>query len=259
MEYLKKNWLVIAVGCLSALLGVLTIFTVAKLKKTTPLAPTAPEKKPQALTKACTLTFKLSAPALATPTQTASPAAMLASGPTSTPTPSFNEPPICTRLSADPLSGEAPLEVTFTGEGVDPDGKIVAFEFDFGDQQKKTVAKDVQGAASHLLLHTYSSSGSYLASLQIRDNNGELSEPEEACQVEIKVEEKGLGGSATDSASLDQETTPTASPTAELLPETGGATETPIPVPEVPEAGIALPTILAILSGSLLVLLGILL
>ena len=46
-------------------------------------------------------------------------------------------------------------------------------------------------------------------------------------------------------------------PTFTLTP-TATATSTPIPVPDLPEAGISLPTILTILSGFLPVLLGVL-
>lgn len=224
-EFFKKNWLVILVGCLSAFLGVLTLLTVTKLKRPTPLAPTVPQAKPKAVTPASTLTFKLALRLSPTPTET----------PTSSPTSIPNEPPICTGLSANPTSGNLPLEVTFTGNGVDQDGKISAFEFSFGDGKIKLVEKDVAGLASHSLTYTYSLPGTYWASLRVKDNNNLWSEVTENCKVKIEV-----------SKVMGKAQTPT-------------ATSTPIPVPQVPEAGVFLPTILTILSGSLLILLGVLL
>lgn len=264
MGFLKKNWLVILVGCLSAVLGVLTLLTVVKLKKTTPVAPTAPESKPKAVIPASTLTFKLSLADAAMPTPTSNPTEELSSTltptetPTAIPTP-ISEPndiPICTELSANLTSGEVPLKVSFTGSGVDQDGKITAFEFSFGDGEAKTVEKDVEGPASHSIDHTYSSSGIYWASVRVRDNNNAWSEIPESCKVKIEVKEisVGLGG---------EEATPTAggatlTPILAATPTTT-ATATLIPVPELPESGVSLPTILTILSGSLLLLLGILL
>lgn len=264
MRFLKKNWLVILIGCLSATLGVLTLLTVVKLKKTTPVAPTAPESKPKAVIPASTFTFKLSLADATIPTPTSNPIEELSSTltptetPTAIPTPTSesNDIPICTELSADLTSGEMPLKVSFTGSGVDQDGKITAFEFSFGDGEAKTVEKDVEGPTSHSVDHTYSSSGIYWASVRVRDNNNAWSEIPESCKVKIEVKEMnvGLGGEEATSSPEEVVLTPTL---AEAPSAT--ATATPIPIPEVPEAGIALPTILTILSGSLLILLGILL
>lgn len=261
-DFFRKNWLVILMGCLSACLGVLTLLTVVKLRKTTPIAPTAPEKKPQAVIPACTLTFTLKAAPSPTPTkalsptpgedlsptpsQTLSPTPTPTGTLTATPSPTSkpNELPVCTGLSANPTSGTAPLAVTFTGNGADRDGKITAFEFSFGNEETKTVEKDVEGAASHSLEYTYPLPGTYWASLRVRDNNGVWSDVPESCKVKIELGEKIVGGEEV-------------SPTPEVVVLVPTATS--IPVPEVPEAGIALPTILTILSGTLLIFLGILL
>lgn len=264
--FLKKNWLVILIGGLSAFLGVLTLMTAVRLKTEKPVAPTVPQKKPEAITPACTLTFKLSfslsptpigeVPAIATPT-----AALIAQSETT------NTAPFCHQLLGSPTSGEAPLTVTFTGSGADLDGKTTAFEFSFGDREKKIVAKDSEGEASHSTDYTYSSPGSYLASLRIKDDNDAWSIASENCQVEIAIFEKTIGGeeSTSSSSALAQAPTstptlsPTTTPSPSPLAKTPTATATSVPVPKVPEAGIALPTLLTILSGSLLVLLGILL
>lgn len=274
MEYFKKNWLVILIGCLSAVLGVLTLLTVVKLKKTTPVAPSVPQKKPEAITQACTLTFRLTLKETPTPTASPSPSptglltptpteetlptATPSATPTITPTSKPNEPPICTGLSASPTSGKAPLTVALTGNGVDLDGKITAFEFMFGDGETKIVEKDVEGPASHSLEHPYPA-GSYWASLRIKDNNNVWSEIPESCKVKIEVEESAVGGQESSPTPGGPSLTPTPTKTLKEITQTPTATSTAIPVPEVPEAGIALPTILTIISGTLLILFGLLL
>ncbi len=52
----------------------------------------------------------------------------------------FNKPPVAV-IEASPTNGFAPLEVTFDGSGsYDPDGRVVAFYWDFGDAQTHWVA-----------------------------------------------------------------------------------------------------------------------
>ncbi|MBL7159792.1 PKD domain-containing protein [Candidatus Microgenomates bacterium] len=281
MNYLKKNWLVVLIGCLSAVMGVLTLLTVIKLKKTTPIAPTVPQRKPEAVTEACTLTFTLTVEASASPTPTevlisalsemmaptATPTTSLIAitsetintTPTITPTSQPNEDPICTGLSANLTSGDAPLDIAFTGNGHDPDGKITAFEFTFGNGYDQTVEKDVEGSASHSLNYTYPEAGVYWASLRIRDNNDIWSEVPESCKVKIELDGPAVGGSAPTITPEALPVTSLATPTGEMITKQPIATSSPIPVPEVPEAGISLPTILTIISGSLLILFGVLL
>jgi DNA-binding beta-propeller fold protein YncE len=75
----------------------------------------------------------------------------------------FNRPPVAV-VRAAPTSGPAPLRVQFDGSGsYDPDGKIVGFQWDFGDG----VQTDGQKAT-----HTYRLPGSYRASLTVRDDLG---------------------------------------------------------------------------------------
>ena len=276
MNYLKKNWLVILIGCLSAIMGVLTLLTVTKLKKTTPIAPTVPQKKPEAVTEACTLTFTLTVEASASPTPTeilvsaltnmltptATPGGVILT-PTLTPTSEPNDDPICTGLSVNPTSGIAPLDISFTGNAHDPDGKITAFEFTFGNGYDKTVEKDAEGSASHSLNYTYPEAGIYWASLRVRDNNDVWSEVPESCKVKIELDEldqSPVGGPVSTTPPDSLPVTSLATPTGEMVTKQPVATtSSPIPVPEVPEAGISLPTILTIISGSLLILFGVLL
>lgn len=65
--------------------------------------------------------------------------------------------------SADPTSGYAPLEVDFTGEGVDSDGEIVSYSWDFGDGN----TSDEQNPT-----HVYENSDSYTVELVVTDDDG---------------------------------------------------------------------------------------
>jgi uncharacterized delta-60 repeat protein len=76
---------------------------------------------------------------------------------------SVNQAPIAV-LSADELSGNAPLTVNFSSAGSsDPDGNIVSYFWDFGDQTTSTEANPS---------HIYSNAGSYTAVLKVFDNGG---------------------------------------------------------------------------------------
>lgn len=73
-----------------------------------------------------------------------------------------NQPPTAS-VSATPTSGAAPLAVSFTGSGSDPDGTIASYSWIFGD-----------GGTSSLQnpSHTYQSTGNYTATLTVTDNSG---------------------------------------------------------------------------------------
>lgn len=72
-----------------------------------------------------------------------------------------NRPPIAT-ATASPTSGFAPLEVTFTGNGYDPDGRIIRYSWTFGDGSTSSEQNPV---------HTYTQSGTYSVELTVTDNN----------------------------------------------------------------------------------------
>ena len=74
-----------------------------------------------------------------------------------------NRPPVAV-ASASPLSGTAPLAVTFDGRGSsDPDGTISSYSWSFGD------GFTASGATAS---HTYSNAGTYTATLTVTDNSG---------------------------------------------------------------------------------------
>jgi PKD repeat protein len=82
--------------------------------------------------------------------------------PTSTPAPS-NQPPVAV-VSANPVSGPAPLTVQFSSGGSDdPDGAIVAYAWDFGDGGSSTEPNPS---------YTYNAVGTYDATLTVTDDDG---------------------------------------------------------------------------------------
>lgn len=79
--------------------------------------------------------------------------------------PSAGSLPPVAAAGATPASGTVPLTVAFSSAGsTDPDGSIVAFEWNFGDG---SAAASGPGAS-----HTYTAAGSYLAELRVTDNSG---------------------------------------------------------------------------------------
>jgi len=79
--------------------------------------------------------------------------------------PPDNYPPTAV-LGATPTSGRAPLEVSFSSGGsVDVDGTITSVEWDFGDGSPLSSQADPT--------HTYTSVGTYVASLTVTDDQGD--------------------------------------------------------------------------------------
>lgn len=77
--------------------------------------------------------------------------------------PSQNQAPTAV-ASVDVASGPAPLAVNFSSVGSsDPDGTIAAYAWDFGDGGSSTAANPS---------YTYSTAGSYTATLTVTDNEG---------------------------------------------------------------------------------------
>lgn len=75
-----------------------------------------------------------------------------------------NAPPTAT-ASATPISGRAPLVVTFTGSGADSDGTIASYAWMFGDGGTSTQQNPT---------HTYATSGNFIATLTVTDNGGAM-------------------------------------------------------------------------------------
>ena len=72
--------------------------------------------------------------------------------------------PIAIADASAPTTGAAPLGVSFSSTGsYDPDGSLVAYDWDFGDGTTSTLANPVK---------SYANPGTYIASLVVVDNSG---------------------------------------------------------------------------------------
>ena len=84
-------------------------------------------------------------------------------------------PPTCV-INADPISGTAPLSVSFSTTGsVDPDGTITSNSWNFGDGSPSTGGVNVE--------HTYTAAGTYTAVLSLTDDDGATSSCSEIITV----------------------------------------------------------------------------
>jgi PKD repeat protein len=78
-------------------------------------------------------------------------------------------------ISASPTAGSVPLTVSFDGSGsYDPDGVIASYSWNFGD------GGTASGAA---VSHTYTSAGTFTATLVVTDSKGVTSETNEVIVV----------------------------------------------------------------------------
>ncbi len=88
----------------------------------------------------------------------------------------------CVSLDASITSGEAPLDVSFDGEGFVEDTEIENYIFDFGDGESETTASSSTN-------YQYTEAGTYTATLLIQ--TGEATTTETAdCKVTVEVEEE---------------------------------------------------------------------
>jgi len=85
-----------------------------------------------------------------------------------------NQPPTCS-LSANPRSGKAPLDVTFTISASDPDGRISAWVLDVNGDGNADY--EGYGDPPSSLRHIYTDPGNYTAMLLVEDNDGKYSDP----------------------------------------------------------------------------------
>ena len=73
-----------------------------------------------------------------------------------------NGPPVAV-IGATPLSGEAPLDVNFTGSNSTDDTGVVSYAWDFGDGAVSTLANPV---------HTFTTTGDFVVQLTVSDGDG---------------------------------------------------------------------------------------
>ena len=67
------------------------------------------------------------------------------------------------QVAADPVSGNAPLDVRFTASGRDPEGGALLYTWDFGDGGQ---------SAGRSVTHRYTAAGTYTATVTVRDAQG---------------------------------------------------------------------------------------
>lgn len=74
-----------------------------------------------------------------------------------------NQSPIVMAISATPVTGTAPLEVSYSVTAVDPEGGALSYAWDFGD---------TAAAAGDRATHTYLNPGAYTAVVMVTDDYG---------------------------------------------------------------------------------------
>jgi len=87
-------------------------------------------------------------------------------------------------FSADPTSGDAPLEVAFSLRSSDPDGDPIFCSLVFGD------GGNPDGRCNGTVIHTYKKAGNYTATFTVRDSKGNKTEK----TASISVTGNGGGG-----------------------------------------------------------------
>lgn len=88
-----------------------------------------------------------------------------------------NAAPQNVEATATPSSGDAPLDVDFTGSAYDPDDDQLSYEWDFGDGSATSSERNPS--------HTYTDAGTYTATLTVSDGQG----GETTDTVEVVVDE----------------------------------------------------------------------
>lgn len=86
-------------------------------------------------------------------------------------------PPVCTASTTMlwlSLGEDAPATAVFSGEGIDPDGGLVTYAWDFGDGAEGDGAE---------VTHEYTTAGVYGVMLQVADDEGQVCEADLALEV----------------------------------------------------------------------------
>lgn len=169
LDFIKANKGSLLSTVLVVGLGSAVMVTSFKVGQQEQLAPNVPNSKPLAAGSSCTLSFPVH-----------SVQAKEAQGATSL---------HCVGLSATPLNGSAPLNVTYYALGYDLTSEIVETTYVFGDGEQKNIKK-VSGSTrtnEQPMTHTYQKSGIYDALVIFTNNNGEKTKPSDLCKVKITV------------------------------------------------------------------------
>jgi hypothetical protein len=118
---------------------------------------------------------------------------------TSTPStpPLVNQAPICSALTANQLSGAAPLTVNFTATGTDPNNTLAKASINYGDGPTQDITTGGGIGTNTLNLsvsHTYNTPGTYQVSATLTDVDGAVSSASASCSKTISVTVPTTGG-----------------------------------------------------------------
>ncbi|MCD6348694.1 MAG: PKD domain-containing protein [Candidatus Korarchaeota archaeon] len=80
-----------------------------------------------------------------------------------------NKPPQATIIGVRTLDN---VTFLFQGMGIDPDGQVVAYQWDFGDGEKVNGSLEGNSIPHKFLNHTYERSGNYTVKFRVRDDKG---------------------------------------------------------------------------------------
>jgi LPXTG-motif cell wall-anchored protein len=94
----------------------------------------------------------------------------------------------CVILEANPIEGNAPLTVSFTGAGYDPYGPMTSYRFNFQDKSSDSI---IEGG-DYFTDHIYQKPGNYVATLAVKDSKGNWRSSDK-CKVAIKITGSGIG------------------------------------------------------------------
>ena len=103
-------------------------------------------------------------------------------------------------ISATPLTGKAPLDVTLIGSGSsDPDGTIESYEWSFGDSTANAAEPDT--------FHTFANPGTYTVTLTVIDDGGAVATETEIITVAANQAPTAVAGATPSSVRVSEDVT----------------------------------------------------
>lgn len=191
------------------------------------------------------------------PSATTTPTTTLIPNPPTTPLPTTTiTTPACTSLDMQPTSGNAPLTVNFTGKGENAAG-VSAIEFSYGEGATQLVEKNYGASASETVSHTYQAAGTFQAFVRVRSTSGTWSSIPSSCTGQITVAPPAsVGGGTHYSCQAGSCVAVAGSGIDECNPGQANSCQMPKEISRLPTSGSISPTIIAIISGILLLTVG---
>lgn len=98
----------------------------------------------------------------------------------------LNQPPTVTSITATPALGPAPLEVSFSSDAADADGKIASYSWDFGDGSPPSTDEKPT--------HKYEKDGEYPVKLTVTDDAGATASASIAAPVKVEAAKTPMMG-----------------------------------------------------------------